>query len=262
MSAPEVMAAGQDRPRTELGLCGARGQLSGDELRSPGSAPADHRDFLAHNTYPIARSILIEDSASPAMARFIRRRFGQTFQTIILNDAKLGQITSIDRAYQEIRTPYVFHCEDDWEFVRGGFIERSFDLLDQNPHIINVWLRGLYETSGLPVDPEPLVSVSGIPYHRMALDQKGTCQGFTFNPTLKRMADYALVRPLAALGSEGAAAQRYRELGFYAVTLDDVYVRHIGQGRHIPLPGDRRYLRSLKLRLRNLLHKHLHLRQP
>jgi len=215
--------------------------------------------FNAHNTYPIARSILIEDSANREMARFIRAHLGDTFDTVIVNDRKLGQIRSIDRAYQEVTTPYVFHCEDDWEFVRGAFIERSFDLLDEDPHIINVWLRGLHDTSGHPVEPEPLVSRSGIPYHRMALDQQGTCQGFTFNPTLKRMSDYALVQPLADLGSEGAAAQRYRELGFHAVTLDEVYVEHIGHGRHVPLPGDQRYLRTLKLRLRNFLYKHTHL---
>ena len=218
--------------------------------------------FLTHNSYPIAQSILIEDSASPGMARFIRRHLGEVFDTVILNDPKLGQIRSIDRAYREVRTPYIFHCEDDWEFVRGGFIERSFEFLDQDPRIINVWLRGLHDTSGHRVEPEPLVSGSGVPYHRMGLDPQGTCQGFTFNPTLKRLSDYALVRPLETLGSEGAAAQRYRDLGFHAITLDEVYVKHIGQGRHVPLPGDRRYLRIAKHRLRNFLLKHLHLRRP
>ena len=58
------------------------------------------------------------------------------------------------------------------------------------------------------------------------------------------MSDHALVQPLAALGSEGAVAQRYRELGFYAVTLDEVFVEHIRHGRHVPLPGDERYLRT------------------
>lgn len=58
------------------------------------------------------------------------------------------------------------------------------------------------------------------------------------------------------------AAQRYRDLGFHAITLDEVYVKHIGQGRHVPLPGDRRYLRIARHRLRNFLLKHLHLRRP
>lgn len=216
--------------------------------------------FLAYNSYPIARYLLIEDAADAEMERFLRRHFGDRFD-FIFNRPKLGQMGSIDRVYREVATPYVFHCEDDWEFVRGGFIERSFQLLDEDPKIVNVWLRGLTETSGHPVEPQPLVSRDGIPYRRMALDPTGTCHGFTFNPTLKRMADLALVQPMAALQSEGGVAQRYRDLGFYAVTLEDVYVEHIGQGRHVPLPGDRRRLRSLKLKLRNFFHRHLHLKR-
>ena len=61
--------------------------------------------FIAHNTHPIEKYILIEDSASPEMARFIRRPPRATFDTIILNDPKLGQIRSIDRAYQEMDNP-------------------------------------------------------------------------------------------------------------------------------------------------------------
>lgn len=133
--------------------------------------------FLALNSYPIARYILVEDAADEAMARFVRRRFGNIFDIVLVNDPKLGQIGSIERAYAEVDTPYVFHCEDDWKFMRGGFIERSFDLLDFDSRIVNVWLRGLHETSGHPVEPQGRTSPTGIPYHRLVLDQMGSCQG-------------------------------------------------------------------------------------
>jgi len=48
-------------------------------------------------------------------------------------------------------------------------------------------------TSGHPVDPERIRSSGGIIYHRMAIEKKGTCQGFTFNPTLKRMSEPAFL---------------------------------------------------------------------
>ena len=213
--------------------------------------------FLNRNSYPIAKYVLIEDSAQAEMIGFVKKRYGTGFQSLILNDPKLGHIRSIDRAYEEVETPYVFHCEDDWRFLKGGFIEQSFALLAEDDKIINVWLRGLDETSGHPVEPRRFESSGGIHYRRMAFDQKGTCQGFTFNPTLKRMSDYQPVAPYRDLGSEGAIAQRLKDLGFYAITLEEPFVEHIGHGRHVPLPGDR-VSRTLKYRLRNLFYKKIH----
>ena len=40
-------------------------------------------------------------------------------------------LASIDRAYSKVKTEWVFHCEDDWEFFSGGFIEQSFTLLEE-----------------------------------------------------------------------------------------------------------------------------------
>src|SRR6185437_10616975 len=38
---------------------------------------------------------------------------------------RLGQIALIDEAYAKVSTPYIFHLEDDWEFFRPGFMEKS-----------------------------------------------------------------------------------------------------------------------------------------
>lgn len=214
--------------------------------------------FLNTNRYPIAKYVLIEDSANDKMQGFVRQRYGNSFHSLILNDPKLGQIRSIDRAYAEVETPYVFHCEDDWRFLKGGFIEHSFALLAEDRKIINVWLRGMECTNGHPIEPGRIESSGGLAYRRMALDKKGpSYQGFTFNPTLKRLADYEIVKPYRDLGSEGAIAQRLRELEFYAVTLEEAYVQHIGGGRHVPLPGDK-LSRTLKHKLRNFLYRRLY----
>ena len=70
------------------------------------------------------------------------KQYPQYF-TIIINDAtqdKLGQIGSIDKAYAEVKTKYVYHLEDDWIQVSGyGMLERMKDtLLDAQKKGLNV----------------------------------------------------------------------------------------------------------------------------
>ena len=37
--------------------------------------------------------------------------------TILINGSSLGQHRSIDNAYCKVGTDFIFHCEDDWEFL-------------------------------------------------------------------------------------------------------------------------------------------------
>lgn len=79
--------------------------------------------FLEHNTAPIARWIVVEDSGNDN----VRTVLGGVDAPLefLVNDPPVGQIRSIDRAYALVDTPYVFHCEDDWRFFRAGFVEES-----------------------------------------------------------------------------------------------------------------------------------------
>lgn len=53
------------------------------------------------------------------------------FFKVILNSEKLGQIASIDKAYGEVTTKYVYHLEDDWIQLSGyGMLERMKDALE------------------------------------------------------------------------------------------------------------------------------------
>ena len=84
--------------------------------------------LLSRLTGPLAGIVLIEDSGDPAVHDVVSR-FGGI--EVIVNDPPLGQIKSIDRAYSRVETEWIFHCEDDWEFCRDGFIEESFDILKE-----------------------------------------------------------------------------------------------------------------------------------
>src|SRR5690554_6867299 len=99
--------------------------------------------FERFNTYPIKEAIIIEDSGLPSVHEELKISYGDRFK-ILFNATPLKQIKSIDRAYQEVKTEYIFHCEDDWEFYRPGFIEDSLLVLESNHKIKQVGLRSIH----------------------------------------------------------------------------------------------------------------------
>ena len=80
--------------------------------------------FFRFNTYGIDAFYVYEDSDKDFPYKsdypFVRWMGG---------DGRVGQIEAIDRLYEKVESDYIFHCEDDWEFMRGGFIEASLEIL-------------------------------------------------------------------------------------------------------------------------------------
>jgi hypothetical protein len=178
---------------------------------------------------PFAATIITEDSGhkmplNPA-------HYGDPgLVTIIDERPRVGQIASVDRAYALVNTPYIFHCEDDWEFHRAGFLRESLEVLAQDPKCINHWLRGRNDTNGHPVDGDRVRAGHGRGWY-----------GFSFNPTLKRLSDYRLIGTYGTVSAwdprdpgsaECAIGQRYHQLGYHTTIARQGYVRHIGEGRH------------------------------
>jgi len=172
------------------------------------------------------RVIISEDSGIDIPDRIIQLL---PQESIILNNQKRGQIASIDLCLSFVEQDYFFHLEDDWEFYRTGFIEESFNVL-KNRDIINHWLRERNDTNGHPVKNDCLI-----------LNHKRTWHGFTFNPTLKRMKDYRILKSYSNFGSniwrawenEIAIGKYYKDRGMYATIAKQGYVKHIGENRHV-----------------------------
>jgi GT2 family glycosyltransferase len=206
------------------------------------------RSFLKFNTYPIAKGIIIEDSGRLDLNASLDIEFPFPV-TIIQNQTNLGQIKSIDIAYSHVKTSYIFHCEDDWEFFKGGFIEASLDILKQDPKVICVWLRAYNDTMGHKIERLPHGR-----YDYMALNFDRFWHGFTFNPGLRPTRDCMRLHPFSDLEvlvkkkpmaiGEADLSGYYKMLGYRAAITDDEagYVRHIGHQNHIDLPWERNKL--------------------
>jgi len=195
--------------------------------------------FHKFNTYPIKEFIIVDDSGNHEVHEELKRSY--PIETLILNDKNIGQIASIDKGYEQVKTPYLFHVEDDWEFYRQGFIEKSLAILESDPKILQVWLREHYDTNTHPIDPEIYTLPSGLQYKLMQINALQAWHGFTWNPGLRRLSDYKLVAPFSAIMEDGDfnaltechIGQKYFELGFRAAILMDGYVKHIGYGQQV-----------------------------
>ncbi len=196
--------------------------------------------FDRFNTAPVREVFITEDAGDEGVRAVIPVHWKEHC-TFFVNRPKLGQLASIDLAYEQVKTPYIFHCEDDWEFYRPGFVEDSKTILELRPEILQVWLRNyVYD---LHVH-SPYIRlgarevIGGVPCYPLISD-KPEWQSFSLNPGLRRLKEYRLCAPFAGYGGEKALSQRYAELNLTAVTLEGDAVLHTGFGLHVETPAER-----------------------
>lgn len=187
--------------------------------------------FMKYNTYPIEKFIII-DNSTVLDAKEILTEITQDIPNvkIIVNDENIGQVSSIDKAYALVDTDFIFHCEDDWEFFDSGFIEASLDVLNYRDDISNINLRIRFDGERGSMHPiiGPYKTDNGTIYHEYAKNYLNLWHGFSWNPGLRRLCDYDLVRPYKQYNNEEGVNKIMNELCFTAGCLNNSYCKHIG----------------------------------
>lgn len=179
----------------------------------------------------IPNKILIDDSADIQCfsSLEIENKSGYLIGwDLLLNEEKLGQAASIDRAYSKVKTEYVFHCEDDWNFSDGDFIDRSLPILEKYDNVVQVTFRS---DSPHPVCDD-VYEEGTISEFQVLIPGYNGWPGFTYNPNLFRFSAYDLVKPIAGK-SEKDVGIIYKEKELFTVSLTNKSVSHIGDGRHV-----------------------------
>jgi hypothetical protein len=178
--------------------------------------------------------IIIEDSDKP-MPEFLKGDIWRSRNVQwITNGSRIGQLFSIDRAYREVTTDFIFHMEDDWLFQRqiSPFIRESKDILNAHPEIIMVSLRG-------QVGWHPLVKVDKYPFLIAEPFWRGVWGGLAFNPGLRRTSDWKKLGSYGAhvsygthgLEHEGKLSKMLLDRGYRIADLGRPVVTHIGGNR-------------------------------
>ncbi|MHC6227726.1 glycosyltransferase family 2 protein [Pseudomonas sp. X10] len=196
--------------------------------------------FDRFNTAPVREVFITEDSGDEAVHGAVPEHW-KPYCRVFVNNPKLGQLASIDLAYGQVKTPYIFHCEDDWRFYRPGFVEDSRAILEVSPHLLQVWLRSYAHDLAVH---SPYIHlgerqvIAGVPCYAV-LSEKADWQSFSLNPGLRRLSDYQRCAPFAAYAGEKALSRRYSELNLTAVSLEGDAVLHTGFGNHVTVPEER-----------------------
>ncbi len=185
----------------------------------------------------VEKIIIAEDSGDSSVHDVIKKFIGLGVEIeAIVNLPKLGQIGAIDHLYSRVNTEWIFHCEDDWEFITNGFIAESFAILKEFDSCSMVSLRGpnsfAMANSFLPEN----VTEDGIGYCVADTLSGWKFAGLQFNPGLRRMRDYRIVGPYSELGKgigESRVSRVYEALGYRTICLSRPFVRHIGDRRHV-----------------------------
>lgn len=197
--------------------------------------------FLKYNTYPIKEAIIMEDSGLKGINDFAIKLLPFPCK-IIYNEKRLGQMKSIENGSKFINTDYVFHCEEDWEFYDSGFIEESFKILDKDPNVCCVFLRGFEENrkrSGVNIDFKDRGGYYYIKQKTHSEKKEGggprVSGVLTFNPGLRKREISLAKIPYNNTEDEATLGYYFQQKGMFGATTkkQNGYVRHIGWDSHI-----------------------------
>jgi hypothetical protein len=189
--------------------------------------------FIVSNTYPLEEIIIVNDSGNELIHSLLQKQYPDC--TLVLHPHNIGLIASIDLGYRHIKTEYFFHSEDDWCCNgKGGFIEKSLEIMTIRPDIEEVWLADM---NAHPLEAEVL-RAGRTEYRLVAQNFQGDWHGFSTACGLKRISDYCRVAPYVAIPwektiwhREQAIGLEYYKLGYRSAILMDEYVYNIGMGQ-------------------------------
>ena len=156
-----------------------------------------NQSFLNYNTYPIKKYVVVDNSTLPNASFEIKKIFSDIDVIVIINEENIGQVSSIDKAYSVVDTTYIFHCEDDWEFFDYGFIEKSIDVLEHDSNLVNINVRVRFDGERGSMHPvtEKFKTKNETIYHEYVTNYLSAWHGFAWNPGLRKLSDYDLIKP-------------------------------------------------------------------
>ena len=210
--------------------------------------------------------IMIDDMSPEHLdVSLIAKEYGFSF---IQNTQPLGQHRSIDIAYEQVSNPYIFHCEDDWEFFKMPDLELAKSVLEQ-AHIsamcfrkINDRSRSKYHSRTIDINRYQPAYFNNKKYLTIKKDWHPARGAFTFNPGLIKYSFYQQWGPYSKYPSETKISELLKGQGYLLAYEPEGSCMHIGWNRHVQDPmkpiRDHSFIGKLRKSCKKRIEKTLH----
>jgi len=179
--------------------------------------------FLEYNTANIEEIILVEDGGSLESVYIAQNLLRNYKLTVLFHKNNTGQLYSIDEAYRKIKTEFIFHIEEDWIFIKKGFIEYSLMIFNLNRNISCLSLRPHSDWKNNRLENHGN-------YNIITSKHSLIWGGTGINPGLYRTEYYRMLGNYSQYHKERIIAQAYSYLGFIGAVSNEIngYLYHDG----------------------------------
>lgn len=167
--------------------------------------------------------------------------------TLLSLDQQLGHHKAVDTMYQHVKTPYIFHGEDDWCFDKDLMLDQAIKLLNTDAKITSVCVRkftdlGLNEEEASQVIHEQL---AGIAFTKLTqLHQQW--YGYSFNPHVIKTERWQSLGGFSQFKKERHVSRYLRKKGAYVAYLAPGACHHIGIDDSVANPPKPRLKNRIK----------------
>ncbi|MBI2013508.1 MAG: glycosyltransferase family 2 protein [Candidatus Colwellbacteria bacterium] len=147
------------------------------------------------------------------------------FEKVILNERNRGIGYSINRIFAEVKSEFVFYCQEDFEILRSVPIARMIRIIRENPHLSQLMLLG-----------DDIKKFSGA--RQVSVSHRETSEMFGFWPYLASIKFFRENLPFPFYFTNVEFSFKVHRRGWlisgvYAEEQDAPYVRHIGEERKV-----------------------------
>ncbi|MEO6749278.1 MAG: glycosyltransferase [Casimicrobiaceae bacterium] len=200
----------------------------------------------------IGRFVCIDDNSSEDDRAVMRERF-PFFEFICKGPADRGHARSLNILRDTVRSPWLLHLEDDWQFLgRRPYVAQAIDILEENPELGQVLFNRNYAetlgdraivggrvrhtgSNGVRYRLHEHYPTDSAAYRAFETSHPGRSNAwwphYSLRPSMLRTAVLQQVGAFDETAGhfEHNYAQRYTQAGFRSAFLDGVHALHTGR---------------------------------
>lgn len=178
--------------------------------------------------------VIVDDSGCDSVFEHLVNNYG-VYADVVCFPTNRGLWWAKDFMVSYCDTEYIFYVEDDWLFLKNGYLSKSKEILAKHREIgsIDISWR-TFEEEGL--DSYEATLIDDLFYYKKPWRiSQYHLHWFIWqgSPNLKRREDLILLGRVEKYYNEWNVDRKYYALGFKGVFLNDRYVLHLGDNHSL-----------------------------